>query len=44
MANIVGVRLKSAGKIFYFDAGDLELDAEPLDEAFDTRFSVPANH
>ena len=25
MANIVGVRLKAAGKIFYFDAGDLEL-------------------
>src|SRR3990170_3144229 len=25
MANIAGVRLKSAGKIFYFDAGDIEL-------------------
>lgn len=26
MANIVGIRFKKAGKIYHFDAGDLELD------------------
>ena len=26
MANIVGVRFKKAGKVYYFEAGDLELD------------------
>ncbi len=27
MANIAGIRFKRAGKIYYFDAGDIELDA-----------------
>ena len=28
MANITGIRFKRAGKIYYFDAGDVELEAE----------------
>ena len=30
MANIAGVRFKKAGKVYYFDAGDLELETNDV--------------